>query len=188
MRVGKRTGGCIGAENDLLWRNRSVQRFEHRFEQGFHAGRRHLHDASAAETIDRESRQPVAFGMDEPVIRFRVKRFAQRERTGKAPGKKFGIDLLVGGAVEQAYGDETLEIEIACAVGATVITRHRDQAASRQCLRDVAHFDFVGEHPRRTGPRAAAFARLEPQERARGHLDGQVGICGPRLPRGAPNP
>ena len=67
----------IGAQDDAARAHHPPERGQNRIAHRFHAGCRDLHDADIAEAVDNQTRQTIAFGMDEAVIGRRIKPFAQ---------------------------------------------------------------------------------------------------------------
>ena len=106
--------GRIVAQHHGARREHVFQRFQHWREQIFHAGGGDLHHAHIIETIDRQPRQPITFGMDQAVKRLAVERIAQDTGARKMFREKRLADGRIALRFEQAHADQALGIEIAC--------------------------------------------------------------------------
>ena len=157
----ERAHRAVGPEHDRARGEDRAERIEQYRHQRVHARSVELADEDVAETVDRETRQRVGLGVDQPVERRIVQPVAERRGGLDAAGEKAAVDRLIRVAGQHARGDQRMRVERRAAECLAAGVDHANDASRRQRLGLRVHADFIRVRP---WVAATHALRVGPQE------------------------
>ena len=154
-------GRCI--DNNRTASSNLSSRRDKFWQQYIGPGRVRLDHQCVAEAVDHDTRQSVAFGMNQPIEWFGVKPFSQIQGRAKTLFQPGTVDLCLWVGIQQACCDPAFRIECSGSQALLAI-RQDDDGSGAKAARAPIHGDLVSECP-------GGAASAEPANLAGAQLD-----------------